>query len=141
MVVDVNDADAHDFQSTLVLSCTTRPEVTYPRCLLAWAWGYRKDLKVLSSLLMTCAKFSIILEFIRSGMAMNNYSFSTDIRRRFGISQASLASALALHKRSFYLPTKRTIFRASECRTPNLFELCRAQPKISKKISRKGACK
>ena len=27
--------DAHDFQSTLVLSCTTRPEVTYPRCLLA----------------------------------------------------------------------------------------------------------
>ena len=25
----------HDFQSTLVLSCTTRPEVTYPRCLLA----------------------------------------------------------------------------------------------------------
>ena len=35
MVVDVNDTDAHDFQSTLVLSCTTRPEVTYPRCLLA----------------------------------------------------------------------------------------------------------
>ena len=28
MVVDVNDTDAHDFQSTLVLSCTTRPEVT-----------------------------------------------------------------------------------------------------------------
>ena len=27
--------DAHDFQSTLVLSCTTGPEVTYPRCLLA----------------------------------------------------------------------------------------------------------
>ena len=29
MVVDVNDTDAHDFQSSLVLSCTTRPEVTY----------------------------------------------------------------------------------------------------------------
>ena len=36
MVVDVNDTDAHDFQSTLVLSCTTRLEVTYPRCLPAW---------------------------------------------------------------------------------------------------------
>ena len=34
MVVDVYDTDAHDFQSTLVLSCTTRPEVTYPRCLM-----------------------------------------------------------------------------------------------------------
>ena len=30
MVVDVNDTDANDFQSTLVLSCTTRPELTYP---------------------------------------------------------------------------------------------------------------
>ena len=35
MVVNVNVTDAHDFQSTLVLSCTTRSEVTYPRCLLA----------------------------------------------------------------------------------------------------------
>ena len=26
MIVDVNDTDAHDFQSTLVFSCTTEPE-------------------------------------------------------------------------------------------------------------------
>ena len=36
MVVDVNVTDAHDFQSTLVLFYTTRPEVPYPRCILAW---------------------------------------------------------------------------------------------------------
>ena len=34
-IVNINDTDAHDFQSTLVFSCTTGPEVTYPRCLLA----------------------------------------------------------------------------------------------------------
>ena len=35
MGIGVIDIDNHDFQSSLVLSCTTGPEVTYPRCLLA----------------------------------------------------------------------------------------------------------
>ena len=43
-------------------------------------------------------------------------SFTTDLCRRLGIVQVNLASALALHKRSFYLPTNFTNFRASEHR-------------------------
>ena len=38
------------------------------------------------------------------------------LRLRLGRVQVNLASALALHKRSFYLPTNFTNFRASEHR-------------------------
>ena len=34
MVVDVNDTDAHDFQSSLIIPGTAWPEVTDPRCLM-----------------------------------------------------------------------------------------------------------
>ena len=34
MVVDVNDTDAQDFQSTLIIPGTAWPEVTNPRCLM-----------------------------------------------------------------------------------------------------------
>ena len=33
--LDVNDTAAHDFQTSIINYCTTGPEVTYPRCLLA----------------------------------------------------------------------------------------------------------
>lgn len=34
MVVDVNDTDAQDFQSSLIIPDTAWPEVTNPRCLM-----------------------------------------------------------------------------------------------------------
>ena len=34
MVVDVNDTDAQDFQSSLIIPGTAWPEVTNPRCLM-----------------------------------------------------------------------------------------------------------
>ena len=47
--------------------------------------------------------------------ALQFYSFSTDVWRRLGIVQASLASALALHKRSEKARCKITQFLSFRC--------------------------
>lgn len=39
MVVDVNDTDSHDFQSTLIIPSTARPKVTNPERLM-FGLGY-----------------------------------------------------------------------------------------------------
>ena len=61
----------------------------------------------LHSLARKLARLGIIQVNLASALALHKRSFSTDVWLRLGIAQASLASALALHKRSYALNRRR----------------------------------